>query len=89
MKIIRSMARPALLALFVMTGSVIAQPAVISWSDAVSHIAGEHAKAETCVALIKKYGDDAQKAIGGAKDGVLDAKANGDPLLCDRKFVGH
>jgi len=87
MKIIRSMARPALLALFVMTGSVIAQPAVISCLT--RSIAGERAKAETCVALIKKYGDDAQKAIGGAKDGVLDAEANGDPLLCDRKFVGH
>jgi hypothetical protein len=84
MKIIRSMARPALLTLFVMTGSVIAQPAVISCLT--RSIAGERAKAETCVALIKKYGDDAQKAIGG---GVLDAKANGDPLLCDRKFVGH
>jgi hypothetical protein len=64
MKIIRSMTFPALLALFVLTDSVIAQPAAISWPDAVGQIAGERAKAETCVALMKKYGDDAQKARG-------------------------
>ena len=64
MMIIRSMAFPALLALFVLTDSVIAQPAAISWPDAVGKIAGERAKAETCVALMKKYGDDAQKARG-------------------------
>jgi hypothetical protein len=64
MKIIRSMACPALLALFVLTGSVIAQPVAISWPDAVVQIAGECAKVETCVALMKKYGDGAQKARG-------------------------
>jgi hypothetical protein len=64
MLIIRSVAFLPLLALFVLTGSVIAQPATISWPDAVSQIAGERAKAEACVALMKKYGDDAQKARG-------------------------
>jgi hypothetical protein len=63
MKVIRSAACPALLAPFVLTGSVIAQPAAI-WPGAVCQIAGERAKAETCVALMKKYGDDAQKARG-------------------------
>jgi hypothetical protein len=63
MKIIHSTPFPALLALL-LTGSVIAQPAALSWPDAVGQIAGERAKAETCVALMKKYGDDAQKARG-------------------------
>jgi hypothetical protein len=64
MMIARSAAFPALLALFTLTNSVIAQPAAISWPDAVGQIAGERAKAETCVGLMKKYGDDAQKARG-------------------------
>jgi hypothetical protein len=64
LKIIRSVASLLLFALFALTGSVSAQPAAISWSDAVGQIAGERAKAETCVALMKKYGDDAQKARG-------------------------
>jgi hypothetical protein len=63
-EIARSGAFLALLAPLVMTGSVIAQPAAISWPDAVGQIAGERAKAETCVALMKKYGDDAQNARG-------------------------
>jgi hypothetical protein len=63
-KIIRSVVCLALLALLVLTGSVIAQPAAVSWPDAVAQIAGERANAETCVALMKKYGDDAQKARG-------------------------
>ena len=60
MNIIRSAACLAWLALFALIQTVIAQPAAISWADAVSKIAGERAKAETCVALMKKYGDDAQ-----------------------------
>ena len=64
MKIIRSVAFLALLGPLLPTGSAIGQPAAISWPNAVGQIAGERAKAETCVALIKKYGDDAQKARG-------------------------
>src|SRR6185503_4413791 len=62
MEIIRPVAFLALLALFALTDSLIAQPAAISWPDAVGKIAGERAKAETCVALMKKYGDAAQNA---------------------------
>jgi len=79
MKIIRSVAFPALLSLFVLTGSVIAQPAAISWPDAVGQIAGERAKAETCVALMKKYGDDAQKARGEIT--YTNAKADFDAVI--------
>jgi hypothetical protein len=64
MRIIRSSAFLALLAPFVLTESVIAQPAAISWSDAVGQIAGERAKAEACVGLMKKYGDPGERASG-------------------------
>jgi hypothetical protein len=79
MKIIRAMTFPALLALFVLTDAVIAQSAAISWPDAVSQIAGERAKAETCVALMKKYGDDAQTARGQIT--YTSAKADFDAVI--------
>jgi hypothetical protein len=58
---------------------VIAQPADVSWPDAVGQIAGERAKAETCVALMKKYGDDAQKARGEIT--YTNAKADSDAVI--------
>jgi hypothetical protein len=73
------MAFPALLALFVLKSSVIAQPTAISWPDAVGQIAGERAKAEACVALMKKYGDDAQKARGEIT--YTNAKADSDAVI--------
>jgi hypothetical protein len=79
MKIFYSMASLALLALVSLTGSAIAQPAAISWPDAVGQIAGERAKAETCVALMKKYGDGAQKARGEIT--FTNAKADFDAVI--------
>jgi hypothetical protein len=79
MKIIRFIACPALLALFALTGSVIAQTAAMSWPDAVGQIAGERAKAETCVALMKKYGDGAERARG--EIGYANAKADLDAVI--------
>jgi hypothetical protein len=79
MKIICSTAFLPLLALFVLTGSVIAQPAAISWPNAVGQIAGERAKAETCVALMKKYGDDGQKGRGQIT--YTNAKADFDAVI--------
>ena len=79
MKIIRSVAFLALLALLVTTGSATSQPATISWPDAVSKISGERAKAETCVALMKKYGDGAQIARGQLT--YANAKADSDALI--------
>jgi hypothetical protein len=73
------MAFPALLALLVLMGSVIGQPAAITWPDAVGTIAGERAKAETCVALMKKYGDDAGKARGQIT--YTNAKADFDAVI--------
>ena len=79
MKIIRSMAFPALLALFVLTGSALAQATEITWPEAVAQLAGERAKAETCVSLLKKYGDDAQLARGQLI--YVDAKADADAVI--------
>ena len=71
--------RVAFLLLFVLTGSAISQPAAISWPDAVGKISGERAKAETCVALMKKYGDDAQRARGQLT--YASAKADSDAVI--------
>jgi hypothetical protein len=48
--------------------------ATISWPEAVAQLAGERAKAETCVALMKRYGDDAQ--IARAQLTYTNAKAD-------------
>jgi hypothetical protein len=79
MKINRSSAFLALLALFTLTGSGIGQPVIISWSDAVSQLAGERAKAENCVALMKKYGDEAERARGEIT--YTSAKADFDAVI--------
>jgi hypothetical protein len=79
MKVIHSWTLRALLVLLVLTGSAIGQPAAISWPDAVGKIAGERAKAETCVALMKKYGDAAQKAHGQIT--YTNAKADFDTVI--------
>jgi len=72
----------AFLALFAqLTGSAISQPATTSWPDAVSKISGERAKAETCVALMRKYGDDAQKARGQLT--YVNAKADFDAVIAE------
>ena len=81
MKVMRSIAFSALLPLLALTGPVIAQPAAISWPDAVGKIAGERARAETCVALMKKYGDDTQKARGEIT--YTNAKADFDAVIAE------
>src|SRR5262245_20677054 len=78
-KIACSGAFHALLALLGLTGPVTGQPAAISWPDAVAEIAGERVKAEMCVALMKKYGDDGQKARGEIT--YTNAKAEFDAVI--------
>jgi hypothetical protein len=78
----------ALLVLLALTGTAIGQPATISWPEAVAQLTGERAKAETCFALIKKYGDDAQIARGQLT--YTTAKADSDALiagLITRRFL--
>jgi hypothetical protein len=79
MRIIASSAFLALLALFVLTESLIAQSAAMTWSDTVGQIAGERAKAETCVGLMKKYGDPSQRARGAIT--YASAKADFDAVI--------
>jgi hypothetical protein len=59
MKFIRPGVFLALPALLALTGSALSQPAAISWPEAVAQLAGERAKAETCVVLVKENADDA------------------------------
>jgi hypothetical protein len=79
MKFFRPGAFLALLALLVLTGSAIGQPTTISWPEAVAQLAGERAKAETCVALVKKYGNEAQ--IARAQLTYTNAKADADAVI--------
>jgi hypothetical protein len=79
MKIIRPGLFLALLVMLALTGSAISQPASISWPEAVAQLGGERAKAETCVALMKKYGDDAQ--IARAQLSYTSAKADSDAVI--------
>src|SRR5207249_9779360 len=62
-----------------LTGTAISQPATITWPEAVAQLAGERAKAETCVALVKKYGDEAQ--IARAQLTYTTAKADADAAI--------
>jgi hypothetical protein len=56
-----------------------AMPATMSWPEAVGQIAGQRTKAETCVALMKRYGNDAQIARGQLT--YADAKADFDAVI--------
>jgi hypothetical protein len=60
------------------TGGV-SQPAAVTWPEAIAQLTGERAKAETCVALLKKYGDDAERARGLLT--YTDAKADADAVI--------
>jgi hypothetical protein len=69
-----------LLAFFMQSGWALGQPAnTITWPDAVAQLAGERAKAETCVALLKKYGSEAQVVRGQLV--YADAKGNVDAVI--------
>lgn len=76
---LRDGASLVLLSLLVQTGSAISQPAEIGWPDAVAVLAGERAKAETCVALLKKYGREEQIVRGQLV--YADAKSDSDAVI--------
>jgi hypothetical protein len=52
------------LALLIAIEPRIGRAADIGWLEAVGRRAGERAKAETCVALLKGYGDEQQSSQG-------------------------
>jgi hypothetical protein len=78
-----SSSRPRVFALLfglvILTDYAVGQPAEITWPDAVAQLAGERAKAETCVALLKKYGDEAQTVRGQLI--YADAKLGSDAVI--------
>ncbi len=61
-------------------GAGLAQAQTIGWQEAVARLAGERTKAETCVRLLKQYGDKAAVSHGeltygeakGDVDGVIE-----------------
>src|SRR5262249_62435625 len=79
MEIIRPGMFFGLIALPLLTSSAISQPGAISWPDAIAQLAGEHVKAKTCVALLKRYGDYAQVARGEIT--YNKAKADSDAVI--------
>jgi len=79
MKLAYPVALFALLASSMLTGPASPQPASISWPDAVAQLTGERTKAETCISLLKKYGDEAQ--IARAQLTYTNAKADSDAVI--------
>src|SRR5258708_454293 len=53
----------------------------IGWPDAVGRLAGARSKAETCAAVLKRYGDEQQKSQGQLAYG--EAKANFDAVIAE------
>src|SRR5262249_43055702 len=54
----------AVLALLSLTAVALGQPATMTWPEAVAQLTGERTKAETCVALLKKHGNETQVPRG-------------------------
>ena len=69
----------ALIALLVPAGSALSEPATMTWPEAVAQLTAERTRAETCVALVKRYGDDAQTARGQLT--YTNAKADADAVI--------
>jgi hypothetical protein len=67
------------LVLVALTGSEISQAASVGWPEAVARLAESRSKAETCVALLKGRGDDAQISRGRLAYGS--AKADIDSVI--------
>jgi hypothetical protein len=68
-----------LLALLVPAVVAVGQPATMTWPEAVAQLTSERTKAETCVALVKKYGNEAQIARGQLT--YAGAKADADAVI--------
>ncbi len=66
-------------ALLISIAPAISRAAEIGWPEAVGRLAGERSKAETCVALLKGYGDEQQSSQGQLAYG--EAKANFDAVI--------
>jgi hypothetical protein len=65
--------------LLVLAGPVLSQPATMDWPEAVAQLTGQRTRAETCVALLKRYGDKEQVANGQLA--YANAKADADAVI--------
>jgi hypothetical protein len=71
----------ALIALLVPMGSVLSQPATMTWPDAVAQLTAERTRAETCVAVLKRYGTKEQVGRGELSYTNANAKADADAVI--------
>ena len=66
-------------AMFIAGLPAAAHPSEIGWPEAVSRLAGERSKAETCGGALKAYGNPQQLAQGQLAYGI--AKADYDAVI--------
>jgi len=69
----------ALPLLLVLTGSALSEPATMTWPDAVAQLTAERTRAETCVAVLKRYGNKEQ--VGRGELSYTNAKADADAVI--------
>jgi hypothetical protein len=69
----------AISVLFILAAFELGHAADIGWPEAVGRLAGERSKAETCIALMKRYGNEAQVSSGRLV--YMDAKASNDAVV--------
>jgi hypothetical protein len=69
----------ALIALLAQVGSALSRSATMTWPDAVAQLTAERTKAETCVALFKRYGNDAQ--LAGSETMYTQARADSEAVI--------
>jgi hypothetical protein len=62
-----------------LTAFALGQPATMTWSEAVAQLTGERTKAETCAALLKRYGNETQVSRGQLT--YTNAKADADAVI--------
>lgn len=81
--------RPWFLCLAVVLSATAASAAEINWQEAVARLARERTLAESCVKLLKKYGDTA--AVDRGSLAYADAKAEYDYLIAGQRLAapGH
>jgi hypothetical protein len=65
--------------LVLLAGPALGQGEAIGWQEAVARLAHERTRAETCVRLLKKYGDDGAVSRGDLTYG--EAKAEVDAVI--------
>jgi hypothetical protein len=83
MKIIYAVAACALVAQLALQGAAPSRAQAVTWGDAVGQLAGERTRAERCIAILKKYGNDAQRDRGDLS--YADAKADSDTVIAGLK----